>query len=219
MKTLRIIGDVHGKVYQYHDLIKDVDFSIQVGDFGFMSRWEWLEDTIDSRYHRVLRGNHDYYGKVYENHPNSLTSISEGCKLFEYQDHEGHYRNIFSVRGAMSIDKNIRTLGLDYFEEEELNWEQSNNVIDYYQNLKDIGDSIDIMISHDCPQFVRKQLFGIIDKSNTSMLLNTLYDINPPRLWLFGHHHKSKTLVHESTTFECLTELGYYDIVVQDVIF
>lgn len=219
MKTLRIIGDVHGNVHQYYDLIQEANFSIQVGDFGFKSHLDWLKDNVNPSYHRVIRGNHDYYGKGYEDPLHSLTSIDEGCKLFEYQNHEGHYHNIFSVRGAMSIDKSMRTLGRDYFEEEELNWQQSNNIIDYYQNLKDAGESIDIMISHDCPQFVREQAFGIGDKSNTASLLETLYNINPPRLWLFGHYHKSMTLVHESTTFECLPELGCYDIIVQDVIF
>lgn len=34
-QCIRIIGDLHGKTAEYLDLIKDVEYSVQIGDFSF----------------------------------------------------------------------------------------------------------------------------------------------------------------------------------------
>ena len=46
MSIVRIIGDVHGKIGPYTHLIKDVEYSIQVGDLGFDAEYDLLTGKI-----------------------------------------------------------------------------------------------------------------------------------------------------------------------------
>ena len=50
MNTLRLIGDVHGKYDAYLDLIKEADYSIQLGDLGldyfFLSQVDYKKHKL-----------------------------------------------------------------------------------------------------------------------------------------------------------------------------
>ena len=145
-------------------------------------------------------GNHDYI--PYLNKPHSLGNWS-----FE--------RGIFTIRGANSIDIHKREEGLDWFRNEELNYQETNDVFDAYLRIKP-----EIVVTHDCPASVAEILFGMptsgvnkqFFKSTTRELLQGLFEEHQPRLHLFGHHHKSKDMIINGTRFICLAELETYNL-------
>ena len=194
-----IIGDVHTKIKLYHEIISECVEYIQVGDFGFQKSWDWLEANV-SLNHKVNMGNHDYI--PYLNKPHSLGNWS-----FE--------RGIFTIRGANSIDIHKREEGLDWFRNEELNYQETNDVFDAYLRIKP-----EIVVTHDCPASVAEILFGMptsgvnkqFFKSTTRELLQGLFEEHQPRLHLFGHHHKSKDMIINGTRFICLAELETYNL-------
>ena len=96
---LIIIGDVHGKINRYWDIIKThKGTSIQVGDFGFKPHHLWHHVNVDAEKHQINFGNHDDYSFI--NYPHSLGD-------FSYAEESG----LMTIRGAFSIDRYIRTEG------------------------------------------------------------------------------------------------------------
>lgn len=185
-----VIGDVHGNINSFEKIIyQHKGDSIQLGDFGFKKHHDYFLNNFDLESNSVLFGNHDYYPYLRE--PHSLGDY--GC------DHLGE---LFFVRGAYSIDKHIRTIGVDWFENEEMTYQTFKDVINKYELVKP-----KIVISHDCPQSLRESLFGIHEKSMTSNGLQAMFEIHQPDLWIFGHHHKSKNVNINGTNFRCLAEL------------
>ena len=106
------------------------------------------------------------------------------------------------MRGAFSIDAYIRTEGIDFFSDEELNYEQILEAVDCYNENKP-----KIVITHDCPHEVRKLLFGIEQKCITCNGLQSMFEGHKPDMWIFGHHHQSITKTILGTKFICLNEL------------
>lgn len=188
---LLIIGDVHGKVNGYNKLIqKHKGLSIQVGDFGFKKEHEWHLKNIDFTQHKICFGNHDDYSFFRE--PHSLNNFSFWAQS-----------ELMTIRGAYSIDKHLRTKNVSWWENEEMDMEEMQQTVDHYTFNKP-----KIVISHDCPNIVRKQLFGINEKSITTNGMQVMFDTHKPDLWIFGHHHKNINEVIEGTRFVCLAELS-----------
>ena len=146
--------------------------------------------------HYINPGNHDY-GPVLQYQTN------QSCGNFAYFDQF----DIFTVRGAESIDKHLRTEGIDWFPNEELNYREQLEAFDKYCDIKP-----KVVISHDCPQKVANALFGIYDKTQTRFMLEMMFQEHQPELWIFGHHHKSKDVQIGRTQFVCLSELETFEI-------
>lgn len=190
--AIRIIGDVHGKTGEYHRKIWFHEGpSIQVGDFGFQREHRWHLNTIDLR-HKINFGNHDDYNFL--DSPHSLGNFSL-------------YHGVFTVRGANSIDKQYRRKEIDWFEQEQLTYQEGIEVYDEYERVKP-----SVVVSHDCPQSIKQALFGYTEKTSTNLLLQHLLDIHTPDLWIFGHHHRSKNVNIKGCNFICLKELEHYDV-------
>jgi|19_taG_2_1085344.scaffolds.fasta_scaffold00076_59 predicted phosphodiesterase len=199
---LRIIGDVHGHHRQYKELIKDADYSIQIGDMGFKDTYFHIH-SVNPLSHVFIPGNHDDYdhlptqalGNYGHRH---LGDPSKG--LFEF----------FFIRGALSVDKKYRTEGVSWWREEELNTEQMNKAYTAW-----VRRMPQLVISHDCPHSIM-QMFMANDwkmlPSSTGKLLEALYAQRPPKLWIFGHHHNTKAIMKDDTLFVCLDELDHIDI-------
>ena len=189
--SLLIIGDVHGKVDNYWKILKKhkKGRSIQVGDFGFHKQHNWHLKNIDWSQHQINFGNHDDY--TFLNEPHSLSNWS-----YSFQE------KLMTVRGAFSVDKEFRTKDIDWWENEELNYEEMSNAIGHY-----ILNRPKIMITHDCPQSIRKEIFNISEKSMTSNGLQQMFEMHQPDIWIFGHHHKSIRKKINGTDFICLNEL------------
>jgi len=192
MNTITIIGDVHGKIYEYKKIINNSKFTIQVGDFGFKEEHQWHLMNVDSSKHKINFGNHDDYSFLHEKHSLSNYSIDKN-------------NNLMTIRGAFSIDRRYRIEGRDWWANEELNYNEMLEVVDIYAKEKP-----KIVVSHDCPQIIRQHLFGVTEKSITSNGLQTMFETHQPDIWLFGHHHRSKNVNINGTQFICLNELETY---------
>jgi len=188
--SITFIGDVHGKLEQYKQIIDNCKFSVCVGDFGFKKEWDWYRKNIDQSYHLINPGNHDFIPYIH---------TVDGCTGNFYCNYR---RSYMTIRGAESIDKHLRQEGVDWFTNEELNYTEQLEAFDRYSQFKP-----KIMVTHDCPQVVMEQLFGYPEKSQTRTMLQHMFEFHQPDLWVFGHHHKSKDVVINGTRFVCLAEL------------
>lgn len=197
---LTLVGDVHGKYERYHRIVRQTEYhpyTLQIGDLGF--KYDTLKN-VDSTKHMILPGNHDNYDTCYS-YPHFLgdygyTSIN-GIEFFYY-------------RGAYSIDRQYRTVGIDWWEDEQVSIDQFMKARELYREIKP-----DIVITHDCPAFMVPQYIGPnarVYENITNWALGELYNIHQPKIWCHGHYHLSKTTVYGDTKFICLNELETYEI-------
>jgi len=178
---IQFLGDVHGKIAQIPNCGIN---TIQVGDLGVgFASCKNLPDNF-----RFIRGNHD--------NPSLCRKMPEYLGDFGYAMDE----RLFFVSGADSVDAKYRTIGIDWWADEELSWSQWDVVVESYHGAQ-------IVVSHDCPQFVAEQFFGITHKSLTRWGLELMYNKASPKFWVFGHHHKSMRESIGNTTFICLDKL------------
>lgn len=195
MRNLLIIGDVHGKLSYYQEILQsnNYDYSYQIGDFGFKHEYDKFEKSADNNFkNKILMGNHDYYPYLYKEYV-----------LGDY----GYENGIFFIRGAHSIDYMYRIEGRDLFHNEELSYLEGLNMLNSYEKIKPR-----IVITHDCPQFICTKIFDIAVPSKTRQLLDAAFEIHAPDMWIFGHHHKSVDVKIGKTNFRCLKELEFIKI-------
>lgn len=213
---IRFIGDVHGFWNRYRDIIyrdminKNIENSIQVGDLGmgFTSHSEWAPDsakTFDRKFskgnHRFIRGNHDNPLEV----KRSKKWIEDG--LIETTDLGN---KIMYIGGAWSIDYDWRTIGVDWWPDEELSYEELKDLIDVYKSTRP-----HIMVTHTAPIGIPAGPMGIKIWGNgarTEHALQEMLMFHRPKLWIFGHWHKNFDKVIDNTRFICLNELDYIDL-------
>lgn len=202
MSFIRLVGDVHQKTFSYVDLVKGCPYSIQLGDMGFdYSDLAKLEPSC----HKFIPGNHENYGQL------PLHALN-GFGLTRLWD-----LTFFYVRGAFSIDYNYRTVGVDWFYEEQLSSEELENAIELYKQVKP-----NIVLSHDCPQSISNALFptDTLIKygynpplyTRTAMALQCMLDAHKPDFWAFGHYHQSVDTRIDGIRFVCLNELETFDL-------
>ena len=217
MALTRIIGDIHGKIYDYRSYalvtgvrgrqIVQPERSIQVGDFGigFFSPF-WHEKEIEWQkehpQHRFIRGNHD---------------DPELCKTMPGYIEDGTVEgDVMFVGGAWSIDFAWRTPMVDWWPGEELSVEELDKLVTKFGQTKPR-----VMITHDCPTSVAWEMFlskglGLGDnkqiKTRTGEALQAMFEIHQPELWVYGHWHNTRKQEINGTTFQCLGELDHIDV-------
>jgi predicted phosphodiesterase len=198
MDEITVIGDVHGKVMPYLDIVQNAEYTVQLGDLGFKDTYKAITKhakirSINMLNHKFVPGNHDDY-----------------YNLPEYS--LGHYGpriingvKFFIVRGARSVDQYNRIQGVSWWPNEELNHVQQNECYDLW-----VKEKPEIVITHDCPNQMYMYVLNNSAKqygSATSKFLSALFEMHKPKLWLFGHHHHSISRVIGGTKFVCLDEL------------
>lgn len=207
--SITFIGDlhqVHGDIAYYRSIIKRHTNTVQLGDFGFGREWTQLGYTVDSKHHRVLGGNHDDYN-VAPKTPNWLGDYGV-CDTLGTP--------FFFIRGGHSIDchdrifKEVSCGVQEYWHNEELNFAEMLACARDYGHL-----CMDLVVSHDCPSFVNDEMHkndpspNVLERcgwpknyrSNTSLLLTELWNSHAPKLWIFGHHHRSFRFKYGPTQF------------------
>jgi hypothetical protein len=193
--SITLIGDVHGKYEHYHKIVRQTErhpYTLQIGDFGF--KYDTLKN-VDSTRHLILPGNHDNYNTCY-NYPHFLGDYGyTSLNRIEF----------FYYRGAYSIDRQYRTIGIDWWEQEQLKIEDFMKARELYRQIKP-----DVVLTHDCPQSLYSYLLPPgtkIYENITSWALEELFNIHQPKFWRFGHFHQSWRKVINGTDFRCLNEL------------
>lgn len=189
---LTIISDLHGNQKHHLQLIHSFENTLQLGDLGFS--YQYLEDAkVDYSRHRFFGGNHDNYD-VIEQSPYALG---------DYGVMPG-FSDAFFIRGADSIDKGMRTVGVDWWAREQMTMEELTQCIDSFDTLNP-----PVVVSHTCPQFLVPHLVPPNSPhpkqtTRTSMAMNEMFELHEPDLWVFGHWHTSFTKRVGATTFICL---------------
>ena len=207
---MRIIGDIHGNYEAYFNIIKDAEYSVQVGDMGF--DYNPLK-SIDDNHHGFIMGNHDNYDDY------NFCSLT----LYAYDMVDFFDIPFFYVTGSFSIDclPRVANYALSghktWWYEEQLSQEELNSAVKFYEKFKP-----DLVITHDCPLCVKDYVstpqimkdFGWpIDMVNrTQEALQRMYEIHQPKLWVFGHYHKDWTTMLGKTQFVCVASEKYIDI-------
>lgn len=203
---MRFIGDIHGKIVPYARIIREVEQSVQIGDFGFGFLDEFEETYVRSvwgeKNHRFIRGNHD---------------DPEKSRNFPGFIHDGTVETIGSTKvmfigGAWSIDQHYRTEGVSWWRDEECSMEEFSRFLDIFVDAKPR-----IVVTHDCPNRVANEMFfdGYREKakpSRTSQALDRMFEEHRPDVWIFGHWHMDRRATIEGTEFVCLGELSYLDL-------
>lgn len=205
--TTRIIGDTHGNLRMYKQIIEGCDRSIHVGDFGVgFSNQAWHDKAnklIATGDHHFIRGNHDDPQKCKE----MINYVPDGKII----------NDIMLVGGAWSIDHHIRTEGLNWWSDEEISIKEFDRILEQYAITKPR-----VMITHDCPNDAAQQLF--IDsgaslfpgqpliKTRTGSYLQAMFEIHQPEQWYFGHWHMTTGKVINGTKFQCLGIHDYVDV-------
>lgn len=202
---MRLIGDIHGNLQAYHEICRRTNGdTIQVGDFGigFDKTGKFINDQETfyqetGRRHRFIRGNHD---------------CLEMCKTMKSYIQDGSvFGDKMFVGGASSIDVHSRTEGVDWWRDEELSYNEWYDIIDRYEDVKPR-----IMVTHDCPFFLYDEML----QSNKSQALPSItaktfeimLEIHAPKLWVFGHHHKTRVYDKNGCKFICLGIMDFIDI-------
>jgi predicted phosphodiesterase len=180
---MTIIGDTHADYTEYLKITSNCSESIQVGDFGMIG----FTDKVPylGLNHKFIRGNHDD-PMLCKQHPNYLGDY-------------GIYKNIFYMSGAHSIDLQTRTPGLDWWPDEELSMKELYDAYTLYATLYP-----PIVITHDAP-YTALIAMGVFDaQSRTNEILEQMFEMHKPKLWVYGHHHRSFQEDIEKTKFICL---------------
>lgn len=200
--TLRIIGDIHGNFDVYRRMVKDVDHSIQIGDIIGKS-YDFSVLSEFSPNHKFFGGNHDHY-------PNMM-AWDGGHHLGHFGVYEvPGFGPVFFVRGGWSINHKALQQGVSWWPEEQLNYRQCLEAIELYKSVKP-----SLVLSHECPQSVVPYVtqpefvlnFGYTDpniKTQTSMALEAMLDHHQPKMWAFGHYHRSQEVQLGDTRFVCV---------------
>lgn len=207
MTKIRFIGDVHGKWNRYKKIIQDCPRSIQVGDFGIGFYNPHTEsysrpphDAMAKGDHKFIRGNHDNPTHC-RTHP------------FWISDGEVIDDSIFCVGGALSIDKHLRTEGLDWWEREELTYSEFLILTEVYETVKP-----SVVVTHECPEEVVNHVLRQKNKvkydisSITRQFFDDLLHIHKPDLWVHGHWHFDHHTLIDGVEFIGLGELSYLDL-------
>jgi len=202
-------------MYEYLSIVNNLDgSSVQIGDFGYGFAWDkvYPPANLDMK-HRIFAGNYDSPSKALE-HPNFLGRFGYIKKP-----------DVFYVGGEYSIDKAVRTPGKSWWADEELSVREMDECLELYCKIKP-----SIVASHGCPQSIVDRvmetayILGVAMTnrptyySSTSKLLQRMYEIHEPEVWVFGHYHVGWQGVVGSTYFKCLAPLEVYQVRTRDEI-
>lgn len=203
-RKVRLIGDIHGN-FSYYKTLLDCEASVQVGDYGLGFRRQADEEMLDwagdNLQHKFIRGNHD----------NKAV-----CKTFPNYIHDGfydHQNSIMYIGGEWSIDYASRREGVSWWPDEENSHNDFDNFHKLYTSVKPR-----IVISHGAPLTIPKAgcilnpQFGPEMWTRTNLRLYKMWQDHAPKLWIFGHWHKSMDKHLDGTRFICLDVNEYIDV-------
>ena len=206
-----VLGDVHGDHGRLNTFInkRRPKMILQCGDFGYWpnivpeqknknflkqyaipkvqeTKVYWADGNHEN--HWALRDIEDdeIWPNVFYMRRGSVLTLDDG-------------RNVLFMGGATSIDKHMRKLGYDWFPEENIDYNDFNNLPDV---------NIDIVISHTCPlEFEIKNIGLIKMKDPSRVALSEILERYKPSLWYFGHFHHYETGYNNGCRWTCLADM------------
>lgn len=201
MKKIIVTGDIHNDWGPLNSLInqKRPELVICCGDFGFWPNLGRPFSQIKPKGAKILwcDGNHEDHWSLRDRTTDELApDIFYMPRGSTYTLDDG--RTIMFMGGADSIDKIMRTEGVDWFREETIQ----------QRDLHDLPDvKVDIFITHTCPLQLVDSLRQYYDKppEPSNYALTELHRIYKPSLWFFGHWHMYREGVLDGTQWYCLS--------------
>jgi len=232
MKDIIVAGDIHGNWGPLNELInkKNPKLILQVGDFGWWPRAHGKpKRKIRDNYGRIIKpwdnygvkpgkteiywcpGNHEdwdelslrnaipseLYKNIFYMRRGAILTLSDG-------------RIVLFMGGGLSIDKESRTIGIDWFPQELIPYSE------FYKLQETNIDKIDIVISHTCPLEFNPKLhskqpyegwqYKFMDCSQ--QVLSAILKEYKPSLWYFGHFHVDVKGQYDNTKWYCLNYPG-----------
>lgn len=176
-----------------------IDRIVQVGDFGIWPGYAYHQDLFPVEF---IDGNHENF---------------EILKNGDYKKHfdavhipRGTIKNgILFVGGATSIDKSQRMKGWDWFEEENISTSDEYRILDAIDSY---GAEIRAVVAHDAPWRVYPSVVhGIKADRETdpnARVLDNIFDLVKPKIWVHGHHHHAKRYESDDCKFISLDMAG-----------
>ncbi len=187
---VRLLGDTHGNMTPIRLGARLGLRMIHLGDLGF--RASWLKASRIPNLH-VIAGNHDDIVAARE----TPIYLGDFGNLGEHLD---GVEGVFFLRGAQSIDRDLRVEGRDWWAEEELSDEELEGAIALYSRMRPR-----VVLSHESPSVVGHMLLGAdLIPSRTATALWRMLQLHEPERWYFGHHHVSWQRQVGNTSFRCL---------------
>lgn len=219
MKIL-VCGDIHG-VWAHLNILmnrRQPDIILQCGDMGYWPNFHGVVSDGTGKKKWDLFGIRNKSTRIYwcdGNHENHLSlkelgncSAALGPGIFymkrgsilELPDK----REVLFFGGARSIDREYRTVGVDWFPEETIGYRDLENLPE---------EKIDIVISHTCPvEFDmggwKHTMTGLVYKDRlddpSRKALSYILDKYRPKLWYFGHFHQYMEGSYQDCRWWCL---------------
>ena len=225
-ERILLAGDLHMNTRAAHEVIDhaqavDADLILQVGDFGYWPRAEHragveyltlVDDALASAGLELwfVPGNHEDWPELAKLPIGRDGRRAVGARIFElpagYRWTWGSTRWL-AVGGAPSVDKHLRTEGVEWFPEEELTEPQAAAIID--------AGRADVVVAHDAPMatpFLRERLQqhvppplrrnwwpleAVVRADAHQERMRRILDGVQASRWFHGHHH-----VRYSSTIE-----------------
>jgi len=204
-----ITGDIHNNFHWLNQVInqKKPDAIICCGDFGYWPKFERKSGGTrplssiklqGAEWLRWVDGNHeDFWSLALRENDEIEPGIIYMPRGSTYTLPDG--RVIMFMGGAYSIDKEWRTLGIDWFPEEEIT----------QKDLMELPDiNVDIFITHTCPSELVYDLIKRYPEKGfepSNQALSALWKIYKPDLWYFGHWHQYGEYKMMGTKCTCLS--------------
>jgi predicted phosphodiesterase len=223
-----VLGDIHGDFktitfFARKNKFKEPQNLIQVGDFGagfskfFLDEMEFLNNELrDSNITLyVIRGNHD--------DPKFFTGEYEWSNIKLLKDYTTlviEDKKVLFVGGAISIDRLHRIENVSWWADEIFNFDEKK-LVEF--------DGIDIVVTHNAPNFVYPQTFNhlvmsfashdpnlLIDLTFERESINKMYQIlikkNNIEHWFYGHFHTTKSEIYDKTMFNLIGINNFYNL-------
>jgi hypothetical protein len=188
MSKILICGDIHGRFGYFKRVLEQEkpDLAICLGEWGY-----WLQCWPDMKAIKPkcpvywIDGNHERFDML-----NRRTSDEIAPNIF-YKPRGTveliNGKNVLFMGGAFSIDYKYRTVGFDYFPDDELVTQADINKIPK-------GVKVDIVCSHTAPN-----MFSILDPEREKMFpdqsryyLDIVLKKYQPAQWWMAHWHCHK---------------------------
>jgi len=206
-----VTGDIHMEFARLNEIInkKKPDMVICCGDFGYWPKVSWgapLSNISLQGTEKILwiDGNHEDHWSLRDRESDELEpGIIYMPRGSTYTLEDG--RTIMFMGGGYSIDKHLRTTGVDWFPEETI----------CSKDLMDLPDvKVDIFITHTCPTELVLDMLPFYPEKGfepSNEALSQLWKMYKPDLWFFGHWHKYKEGVMMGTKWHALSCPGHGD--------